>query len=474
MGVIKNRDQYYNFLLFSLVFLFPFGTRLLVAEFLNIHFSLFRLVLLVTLAILSINRDLALPWKQKGWLLTAFLFYLFIFGLISLSWVEDTHAALQQISHTGWGISVLLVFYSLLKRVHSGLHVVYIAWTAAFFCLALFAVIEILGAVHFESSFVDSLCQYDSFRMVFHAPLATFSNPNDYAVFITFSLIFMVVYTTFKNLWVLITAIVLSCFILVQTQSNLAFFASYYLLITILLHLCLRLLSHPITKKSFYLPVFRQPTHRPVSVMIITVSMLAAVFVTIIANPLFIHIPDHPEKRSFIPLKKNIDGLNLMANNMLLANWHKKETTTNPFESESYNIRRNLLINGWCMAKQSSFSGIGAGQYVHTLGHHPQCADIAISTNPHSFVIEIFSQYGMLPLFIFMSFILITLMKAIRSVFGSGFTLGILPVAWLMILLIPAYLLLSNAPSSFISHPMNWIVLTLLAYCNQRNPKQTL
>ena len=124
----------------------------------------------------------------------------------------------------------------------------------------------------------------------------------------------------------------------------------------------------------------------------------------------------------------------------------------------SNELRKNLILNGFDYLVESNFVGIGAGAYrsynLENKGKRP----VQGLLNPHSFVIEVLSQYGILVfgLLCYIGFLIIIRITkdTFRGKFGSFHLLAVG--------LLVCILFLGNANSSFLSLPINWLLISLI------------
>lgn len=121
-------------------------------------------------------------------------------------------------------------------------------------------------------------------------------------------------------------------------------------------------------------------------------------------------------------------------------------------------VRKNLILNGWDYLKSSHYLGVGAGGFQgnNSLKKN-KYPDGGIMT-AHNFIIEIVSQYGIIIFFAFIGIItwimvdLFVAFKVNKWVDNHFVVFGLMIVLWIM----------GNANSSFLSLPLNWIIMILL------------
>lgn len=144
----------------------------------------------------------------------------------------------------------------------------------------------------------------------------------------------------------------------------------------------------------------------------------------------------------------------------------KMEHTAAPVTEEisSNSIRKNLALNGLDYLQKSHYMGIGAGGFLASnmkkLNKYP---DGGVG-GAHSFVIEILSQYGVVIFALLVGVFLTIFLMLTRSLNKRTWDKKHFLVLWLLIVLI----FMGNANSSFLSLPMNWLLVTfLLIFANK-------
>jgi hypothetical protein len=453
-----EKESLYKILLFILIFSFPFSAKLPILNLGFMSIYAFRFFIVVAAVLLLYHKDFKLPVKRVSKILLVFVAYLLFYSLISLLWVHDMKSALQHLSFNIWAIGIVLVIFSLLKRTANSLRIVYIAWMSAFLPLAALALMEIHAVVHFDGSFIAQLNDFDFVRMTFFSPFTTLTNPNDYATYIILSLSIFALFFQRKNSLFLLLIVALSLYIIYYTRSNIGRFSLYY--IVFLFGMLLFYLT--LTKKTIkHLKLI--PSRLILSPVFIIFIVFASVVYATFSNKMVVFSNNYPTQNHFVELPKNKEGILRIFQNKKHHS-PSMEKKANAFQSTSFNIRKNLAVNGLHLSKQSAFLGIGAGQFIHfhNLGKVPK--KLNVNTNPHNFTIELLSQYGLIPVLMWLSFLFMTTFFALSHVLQKS-KRQIHQVAVFLLFVIPLYLLVSNSPSSFISFPINWVVITIIAYC---------
>jgi teichuronic acid biosynthesis protein TuaE len=127
----------------------------------------------------------------------------------------------------------------------------------------------------------------------------------------------------------------------------------------------------------------------------------------------------------------------------------------------SAGLRLNLIRNGWDMIKGTWGMGVGAGGFVHEIEHGYGVFDTGGIVNPHSFWLEIGTQYGVLVLLGVVMVLLWWLVllsaglkasrlqgnRSSRALAATGLTA------------LAAYVIGASSNSTFIPSPVNWAFL---------------
>jgi len=461
-----NFQYVYQILTFLLIFSFPFLSKLSVLDLGVFQLYFFRLILIVCFFVLLFDKKIKIPFSGNMKILSGLLLYMLLYASISLLWVSDLISAIAHISFIMWGILIVLVFYSLLKTLKNGLYIIYSGWITAFIALAFFAFFEIFAIAHFDSGFVHQLEEfYDSFRKLFRAPFTTFSNPNDYATYVTISIAFFVLFLKKENSLRYLILFLCSTLLIFFSRSNLAVFSMRMILILFFMYIIYHIAiirKPPFVQKTLFPENKNSYKIRPLFVAaIITISIIYSIF----SNKTVIYNVNNYGKTEFTELPKNKQGLLMIRERFeKCREIQTDEIRPNAFESKSFEIRKNLYMNGVCIAMNTYFMGAGAGQFIemHNKGEKT-CIELEVNTDPHSFFIEILSLYGIIPLAMMVWLLISVFLVAFRTLLSQHKS-GISREVLFLFSIIVVYLFMANSPSSFISMPLNWITITVMVY----------
>jgi teichuronic acid biosynthesis protein TuaE len=455
-----------NLLLYSLIFTFPFASKINIIDFGFLNLYAYRIFLLLAIIYLGVTKQIFFPrYRLNKWLLL-FIVWLFLYGLLSLLWVENQYLAWRQISHVLWGGFTFIVIFSLSYKVKNSLGIVKDAWLSAYIILAVFAIYEIGSGAHFEGTFTKNLEQFDSIRTTFNSPFSTFGNPNDYAAFLVFSLIFFFLRLARPNRILPLFFILMTVFIIYYTRSVIAMYGVYWV---ILASLFLLFYSNnqkiPRIQLYFTRKLFGKIKKNFISIIYISFLLLFGFIYSVCSNPIV--FPADNDEVKYVQVEKSKEGISVLNREMFDFYLIEREPSVNITKTQSYSVRKNLILNGLTYAKESWFMGIGAGQFEEQILSGKLKYPTMNKSNPHNFFIEVLSQYGIIPIVflgIFMMSIVVFLIRNFKQLYARDLSME----SSMLFLTIPVYLLVSNGPSAFMSLPMNWIILTMMAYSAER------
>lgn len=439
MKMVFDAKNIYSNLLFLLIFLIPFSDKLNLIDLGFIHIFAFRVILAFTFILLLFKKEIKLNFFLQTKWLSFFISYLLLYGLISLIFVESRDFAVKQLFYLATAFFLVVVFYTLLKVVHNPVKVVVKAWTLSFIIMAFFGIIEILTNAHFISGYTTHLESFDFIRPSFNAPLVSFTNPNDFSIYLCVSIVlFLYNYFEVKSTFSIIL-IVVAYFLLYNTLSRFGLTAVYLMLFCSLLLVLYR--NRWIWLKTNYLQIIGYAS--------VTILVIAYMVMT---NPIGKPIEkDGAVKMVEVPL--SMQGLDFLFS-----------TASIPQDSTgSTAVRKNLILNGLQFAWQSKGLGIGAGQFEYKMKTNQGQYFTNNVNSPHHFVIEILSQFGVIPLILLILFF-VSIMWVMMKFFMKKRGLAVTNNFVLLTSLIIVYVLTSNSASSYIPHTLNWILLTLIIY----------
>ena len=433
-------NKIYRFLLFLLIFLFPFSDKINFYDAAGIvNIFAFRVVLGISVLVLLFKGGIKLRFFIESKWLTGFLAFLFAFGALSLFWVDSKLLAYQQLFHLLIACLLYVVFLSLLKNIDKPILLISKAWIFSFSIMTFFGILEIMTNAHFISGYTDHLASFDFIRPSFNAPLVSFSNPNDFSIYLSFGIVFFIYLFQSNKSLIAIISIVIAYFLLYSTLSRFGLLSFYMVLICFFISVLYRN-NWQWLKKNYQ-------------------SMIAYVFafVLIICFMIYTNPVGKPVNKDgkveIVTVPMTSLGMDFLFS-----------TSAIPQDSTgSTAIRKNLILNGLYFTVKSNFLGIGAGQFEYKMKEEKPKYFTDGICSPHHFLIEIVSQYGFAALILILIFFVSLFFKMFfhlkkyrKNALSNEFIL--------LISLTIVYVITSNSSSSYISHPINWIILTVISY----------
>ena len=396
--------------LFLIAFTFPLGIYFFPIQTPILVINGFHVALYSALAYLIINKKVKIFLGKSGRYYLILLFIWLTYGFCGLLWAKELKPVLQDMFGLINAISIILVLQSLLVLNKFRVVPFIQGWFAAFAVASCIGIIEAKTAIHLDA-------EWNGFP-IRNTPLTTFDNPNNYAVFLVFTLPLLLM---FKNH---ITAATFKVFFLLGllwlillTQSRLGIF-SFFLLLGIGFF-SLRQIDHVYFKKKiqhyskFYLPI-------------IAFTLILIFF----SNFQFVE-------------------------NIYAYYFHPSTTIS------SDGVRVKLVLAGLEMFVNSYGMGVGGGNYPYYINHHLITTNTHGYCNPHNWVIEVLSQYGLV-IFILLAVFGFYLIQQYLKLMKQFKNEGVNKFTVCGILLGIAYLIMSIDPSSFMRMPMNWIALSII------------
>ena len=127
-------------------------------------------------------------------------------------------------------------------------------------------------------------------------------------------------------------------------------------------------------------------------------------------------------------------------------------------------VRKNLVLNGMDYLEKSRYLGVGPGGFqANNQLKRNKYPDNGVG-GAHNFIIEILSQYGVLVFGLLLSLFVWIFYRLFRAFSKGLWSEKHFLVLWLFVTLV----LMGNANSTFLSLPMNWVlVILLLVFANE-------
>lgn len=414
--------KWYAWLLFAIIFFMPLGSYFLGIDLGFINVYAFRVVLLLALILLLWKRDLETNVGALSKKLFHLLLFWFCYGCVSMLWSISLKESLKDLFYLATGIVIYLVIISLLRKAENSFKMIGYAFLCGFTVVNGIALWEIQTGFHFTGPFIDKLNTLAVNHPVNLVPVVTFDNPNNYSTFLILCLPFVTFLLKDRWKWSVIIWPVAFYFIF-ATGSRLGMISFWVLLIGWI-------------GLSYYNPNIKSYLFN-VRKALVGVGLILGITATIF-------------------LSNSYEQSSTMGN---LGEPIVLEIPSDPHSSG--NVRAKLMLNGWDYFWQSAGFGIGAGNYRAYTRNGLGKRDTGTTVNPHSWIVEIASQYGLM-----ITLLCCLWLGKVFWVFwkNRNYRSDAFYIVEYGILTSLGYFLVSNSASSFMGMPLNWVVLTLLAY----------
>lgn len=412
----------YTFLLLTTAL---FGVNFISIDIGIIQLSPYRILILFSPFILFIfpNSSFKLYFKNNSFEYINFLLFWILYSLITLIWVKD-YSAWAKMFFTLFNGYLLTCFIRFnFKSNNDYIRSFKIIEFSSFIfgCIAIYEIYT--GNYLFLNE--RSLDYYQSRSQIvstigLRTPVSIFSNPNNYAFFIVFSIFISIGLVNFKKTFLgkLISLFFVFLFILLllSTQSRSGFIGfSLGLLVFGLIKF------KSISRKSLW--------------------KLAIFFILLFSY--------------FIPLI--IENINLFAS-----------LATIDFDKNygSDLIRINLLKNGFYFLKDSLFLGVGLGNIEYYMEHF-KIFQVESITNIHNFWMEILVSSGIIVFILFLIIFYRNCFRMLKDIYGVD-QIENKKISTVFLSFLIAFILLSVGPSSLIYNEWYWLIMALIfSYVDQ-------
>lgn len=404
----------------------------------------FRIVVLISLLILIIQRNLVFSTGTLSKYVTWFFVVWIAYALISISWCPDIQNAIKEIFYIAFGFGVYLTLLSLKNKWTNFKIDFFNAWIMTLILVIIVSLWEIYTGKHLEGSLQNTLNNLGAFHGLHNTPVFTFDNPNHYAIYISVSvciLLYLLLLKKYAQFMALLLPICFFLLIIVSSRLAILFFgfaAILYLLVRfkhykIGNHFIRNSIAFVAMGSILYLGIygFHDTTrvHSDLKEKLILTNKVETPF----ADSLLLY---YSTENSGIEIERNTVVIE---------------------PKQSISVRKNLIYNGLEFTKNSGLMGVGAGGFRSLMQGKAAYPTEGIHT-PHNYVIEILSQYGII-IFLLFCFIFIYIFYILwHSYKKIGFTHD----HFLTVILVFCFLLMSNANSSFLPLPINWIMFALI------------
>jgi len=387
-------------------FLYPFRALLFLGWLLGIFINLIK------------GSFDARPFKSNLFIIFFLVFWL-LYAMLSFLWIKDYGLWIRSIAHLFSGVSVVLFCLYLIKKPSDLRFFVHI-WLLMLFVSVIIGVWEIFTANHLISS-VFSFKEISGQR----TPTAFFFNPNDYALFLSlsicFALVFFKSYKSFLLRLAVLSLIGFSFMVLFFTGSRANLISS-----TIAFTFFLKFLLEKTKNKFIWEILFFLPM---ASLIIYYLFQSEGV------QSLFEQIQDN---------------------------------------TGSGGIRINLIKNAFVFLLQSYGFGVGSGN-VEWYMQNTSIWDTKDIINTHNWWVEVLTNYGFFVFFSYLSFFYYAIKKSYKYI-KTGSDKTLLLSSEIILLSTIAFSIGSMSSSSLIAFLPHWFFLGFIMcfFAIMKQNKQTI
>lgn len=374
----------------------------------------FTLVLVLTLHV--INWRAAIPVSSPIVFSHFMLFWLWIFwGLLLTLIIATPESAVRELFELSFGALLVAVPILFISKDVANINIIKKFWVFSFWIATSFAAFEWVTGVKLESNFVRT---QDAHVFNHFFLISTFDNPNGYAVFLLLSLPFIVLRSKdmetpspryFEWISIVLLGVQLA---LTGSRAGIIGFILFFLIKTLL-------------ERKFRRVV--------ISAFLLTIFMFVV--------PLFFDVQ--------------------IVETFAIA--EKIKNSGSDLEYGSSRERYNLLVNSLHMIVESYFVGVGPGQFGAQVISQTMPYQISVP-NPHSMLLEISTQYGILIIFGFVYCLFGIGLEGVKTIskrrtshtsnahFGSVLISGLV-----------AFVISLNISSTYMTSQFSWIFWGSLA-----------
>jgi hypothetical protein len=388
-------------------------------SWLGVNLYAFRIFLLLCLPVLLFAGKLRFYNNSITKYTFFFLLIWIIYATISILWCIDKTLAYKDILYLLFGLFTFIFIVSIKNGFDLFEEKLASIWTDVFIIVLIVSVWEIYTSSHLVSSLTERLYHLKPFNKLNYVPVFTFDNPNYYAIYSCVSvIIFAGMIMNKKNMALNGFLIACALFIIHLTAARLG-------MITFALFLFLFLIYN-----------FSKSTKSEVKSYAISFAKFGCVMLFMLISIFCFHKTENVHD-------KIVTSADITPDDHLPSNV----------------LRKNLILTGRDLFIESKGLGVGAGNYKSYIRQGLTDYQTDGIDSPHNWPLEVLSQYGI----IIGAFFLLLFIYILLMIFRSSKQRGFNRKQLLLLFLIICYAIMSNANSIFISLPMNWFMLSLIA-----------
>jgi len=437
-----NNSLFISFYLLSLFAGSNFFT-LKIGEF---HLFIGRiLTFILPLLLISKEKLNILKIAQYGkWLL--FVITLMLgWSILSYIWAEDKKAVIVNSFYVLTGIlNGFILFCFAFDSNYKFTPQFLKAWHISWLCLVIFAYLEIFFNFHIQGHFSDFLAKQVPGIPAFDSVISLFDGPNELAIYLVISIPFST-YLFYEKPVIFIAILLVTFQIIYRNDAKFCLIALLFFMISFIIVHQQRLSNFikPIIIKNYKYALF-------------LISFIACM---LLINNLVINKSENYSIYS--SFESNYISLN--ESNFESSKVNLKDDSLPSLTS--FQIRRNLIINGINFITQHPLRGIGAGNFEYYMKHTNDVLPTKNVINSHSWLLQLMCEYGIIIGSLYWLLILLLFILNYKYLFKVSINDRQLFIAVNLLII---FVIVSNVSSSFASSPLNWTIFSLIFISLQR------
>lgn len=440
--------------------LFPFDANLLPLSigFMTLYPSLFLVFFLLGYSFLC--KSATTITRADKLVITFFIFWI-VYGLSFFPFVHDKKIAFYEIrSLVLMAITVWMIFrtYYIFGKIKF-FEIIFRLSVYIFILLTVIAFFEFFTGIHFAGKFTEKLWNLPA-GMHTYAPVFLYDNPNTFLCYLFgTALIILMTGRDKLNEWKIFSILFILFFFSIVAGSRFGKISVYILLLVWVINFLMN---------QNFLGLKKYLTWLALSAfgLIFCFSTKEIYFGPLWKNGEHYLIP------SITSAKIENDKIIFYSSDSLVKQFGEKEVIKAYREYQmrgtdwSTNIRKNLLLNGLYLTKQSKFIGVGPAQFRYY--HQQKLVPYPTTTidSPHDGLMEILSQYGLL---IFIPYIFILFFYWLKAFRNRKYNIGYfftLTASYLV------FVIILYMPSSFLLLNIGWILIPILLISSSQSPNE--
>jgi hypothetical protein len=328
------------------------------------------------------------------------------------------------------------------------------AWHISWLCLVIFAYLEIFFGFHIKGHYSDFLQMQEPGISAFDAAISLFDGPNEFAIYLVISIPFST-YLFYRKPLYFLGILLISLQMMYRNDAKLCLIALVFFLFSFA---CVN------QKKLF--DSLKQSMFPNYKYLLLVISFIAFM---LLSNKLVMNKSEHYSLySSFESNYSSVKNQELSSSSSTknsesnrsknaLQNLPKNEEQQNSLTS--FQIRINLIINGFNFLKEHPLRGIGCGNFEYYMQNSPNVLPTRNVINSHNWVVQLLCEYGIIIGGVYWIMLLILFISNCKYYFNV--TENNMQ-QFLAVNLLVTLVIISNVSSSFASNPLNWTIFFLL------------